>query len=127
MLNFDVWCTDIQPKVKEGIEKYKWEDKEDKVFWRGKLTGMNLDYFQVGVAEHNPRPEKVREMILENPSIWQRVFVCYLSTFHPDIIDAKINDQFPLHSQLMAFEEHGWHKHEGFKANMLEVYKQLTQ
>ena len=43
MLNFDVWCTDIQPKVIEGIAKYKWEDKVDQVFWRGKLTGMNLD------------------------------------------------------------------------------------
>ena len=27
----------------------------------------------------------------------------------------------------MAFKEHGWHKHEGFKAAALEIYKGLTQ
>lgn len=40
---------------------YKWEDKEDVVFWRGKLTGMNLDKFSVGIVEHNPSPEKIRD------------------------------------------------------------------
>ena len=127
MLNFDVWCTDIQPKIKEGMEKYKWEDKEEVVFWRGKLTGMHLDKFPVGVAEHNPSPEKVKEMILEDPRLWQRVYLCFLSALHPEIIDSKINDEFPLHSQLMAFKEHGWHKHEGFKKAALETYKLITQ
>ena len=54
------------------------------------------------------------------------MYLCYLSTLHPDLIDSKINDEFPLHSQLMAFEEHGWHKHEGFKAQAFETYKLLT-
>lgn len=43
MLNFDAWCDEVQPKVEEGRNMYKWEDKVDTVFWRGKLTGMNLD------------------------------------------------------------------------------------
>ena len=52
------------------MEKYKWEDKEDVVFWRGKLTGMNLDHLPVGVAEHNPKPEKVKDIIMSDPFLW---------------------------------------------------------
>ena len=94
------------------------------VFWRGKLTGMHLDEFSVGVAEHNPRPEKVRDLILENPWKWQRAYLCYLSAQHPDLIDSKMMDDFPLHSQLMGFEEHGWHKHvyEGDGEEYMDYY-----
>lgn len=61
MINFEAWCKEVQPKVKDGRDMYKWEDKEDVVFWRGKLTGMNLDKFSVGIVEHNPSPEKIRD------------------------------------------------------------------
>lgn len=70
MLNFKVWCDEIQPQVIKGIEKYPWEKKEEVVFWRGKLTGMNLDYFPVGYIEHNPGPQKIKDMVIEDPLKW---------------------------------------------------------
>lgn len=110
MINFNVWCDEIQPKVIHGIEKYPWENKKEIVFWRGKLTGMNLDYYPVGYIEHNPGPKVIREEVIADPLKWQRVYMCWLSANHPDYIDAKLTDSFPLHSQLMGFEEHGWHQ-----------------
>lgn len=78
------------------------------------------------MVEHNPSPEKIKRHVIENPKDWQRVYLTYLSTQHPDLIDAKMVDEFPLHAQLMGFEEHGWHKYDGYMSSMLEVYKSMT-
>jgi hypothetical protein len=59
---------------------------------------MNLDYFPVGYIEHNPGPKKIRELVLEDPLKWQRVYLCYLAASNPSFLDAKLTDVFPLHS-----------------------------
>ena len=46
---------------------YPWDERIEKGFWRGKLTGMDLDHFPIGIVENNPSPESIKQKILENP------------------------------------------------------------
>ena len=47
MLRFDTWCNEIQPEIIEAIKNNPWETRKEIAFWRGKLTGMDLDLFPV--------------------------------------------------------------------------------
>lgn len=96
MINVNEWCDKIMPQVVEGIEKWPWEKRVEKGFWRGKLTGMDLDTFPIGTVEHNPSPETIRHKIIENPASWPRIYLTYLSSHNPEYIDAKTTDRFPL-------------------------------
>ena len=98
MLDVNDWCKKVMPEVIKGQELYPWEKKIEKGFWRGKLTGMDLDHFPIGVVETYPRPEYIKRDILADPSKWPRVYLSYLSSHHPDYLDAKMTDDFPLQS-----------------------------
>ena len=80
------------------MKKYPWDQKLEIGFWRGKFTGMDLDLFPAsdGFAFHNPSPKKVKQLILEDPSRYERVYLSYLSTLHSDYINAALTDNWPL-------------------------------
>lgn len=49
-------------------------------------------------------------MIINDPILWPRAYLAYMSTQVPSLVDAKFTDQNNLHAQLMGFREHGWHQ-----------------
>ena len=40
MLNYGDWLKTIAD-VKKAESKIKWEDRQDKIYWRGSMSGMN--------------------------------------------------------------------------------------
>ena len=80
MIDFDNWCNYVVPEVNQGIKKFPWESRIEKAFFRGAFTGHHLDYFPVGIFEHNPSPDQVKNLILEDPNRWKRAYLAYFLT-----------------------------------------------
>lgn len=77
MIVDESWLETVE-SVKKAKERYPWHDKQNKIFWRGALTG--------------PIDELVEYYSLENYDKLPRMTISMLSRSYPDFIDAKLTN-----------------------------------
>ncbi len=78
------WGT-LLNRIEDAGDKYPWEKKIDKIFWRGNTTG---DFHIYTIDNFNKLP---------------RLTISILSKLYPDLIDA----QFSYYSPQIMYEHHG--------------------
>lgn len=76
MLNYGDWLKTMSD-VKKAEDKTKWEDRKDKIYWRGSAAGMNQTIF--GSNINNVPCDKMAEVLLnekptnDSQSAWPRL------------------------------------------------------
>lgn len=76
--------------VDEGIQKYPWESKIEKVIFRGHLTGADFDYHETTLEHKYYNPEKLKRLHYFAPQRFPRLEMILLSSRRPELLDAGL-------------------------------------
>ena len=89
-LNDLEWCEKFMRNTVEGFQKFPWEKRIEKAYFRGRPTGPNRDHFKATIF---PPPNDVSNIVLEEPEAWSRPYLVKES-FHNQqrLVDAKLVD-----------------------------------